>query len=69
MGFGINLANFIYLFHPKTIILDDALIHSHELFFQTSIKVALTNTYRYPKYQPHFSLEEISQIYEFDYNR
>ncbi|WP_211748793.1 ROK family protein [Paenibacillus sp. Marseille-Q4541] len=59
--FGIGLANVINLFHPETIILGGALIHSHELFFQTAVKVALENTYRYPEYQPHFSLGKLKE--------
>jgi predicted NBD/HSP70 family sugar kinase len=59
--FGIGLANVINLFHPETIILGGALIHSHELFFQTAVEVAQRNTYRYPEYQPHFSLGTLKE--------
>jgi predicted NBD/HSP70 family sugar kinase len=61
VNFGIGLANAINLFHPETIILGGALIHSHELFFQTAVKVALKNTYRYPEYQPQFSLGKLKE--------
>lgn len=59
--FGIGLANVINLFHPGTIILGGALIHSHELFFQTAVEVAQRNTYRYPEYQPQFSLGTLKE--------
>lgn len=59
--FGIGLANVINLFHPETIILGGALTHSHELFFQTAVEVAQRNTYRYPEYQPHFSLGTLKE--------
>lgn len=59
--FGIGLANVINLLHPETIILGGALIHSHELFFQTAVEVAQENTYRYPEYQPLFSLGQLKE--------
>ncbi|OAB47926.1 ROK family transcriptional regulator [Paenibacillus antarcticus] len=59
--FGIGLANVINLFHPETIILGGALIHSHELFFQTAAEVAQKNIYRYPEYSPHFSLGKLKE--------
>lgn len=59
--FGIGLANVINLFHPETIILGGALIHSHELFFQTTVEIAQKNTYRYPEYQPQFSLGQLKE--------
>ncbi len=59
--FGIGLANAINLFHPERIILGGALVHSHESFFRTAVEVALKNTYRYPEYQPHFSLGTLKE--------
>ncbi|MHA0857755.1 ROK family protein [Paenibacillus sp. CMAA1364] len=58
---GIGLANVINLFHPETIILGGALIHSHPLFFETASSVALKNIYRYPEYHPQFSLGKLRE--------
>lgn len=59
--FGIGLANIINLLHPETIILGGILIHSHELFFQTAVNTAQKNIYRYPEYQPHFTLGTLKE--------
>ncbi|KGE18814.1 ROK family protein [Paenibacillus wynnii] len=58
---GIGLANAINLFHPETIILGGALIHSHESFFRTAVDVAKKNIYRYSEYLPHFSLGTLKE--------
>ncbi|WP_238881811.1 ROK family protein [Clostridium sp. YIM B02551] len=41
MHFGIGLANYIKLFNPQLIILSGPLIQNSQLFYDTSIKVAL----------------------------
>jgi len=59
--FGVGLANAINLFHPETIILGGILIQSHEIFFHTAVEVARSNIYRYPEYQPQFTLGTLKE--------
>ncbi|WP_019532793.1 ROK family protein [Paenibacillus ginsengihumi] len=54
--FGIGLANLLNVLHPEKVVLGGTLIGSHPSFFHTATRVAIRNTYHYPKYQVVFSL-------------
>ncbi|GIP31537.1 ROK family protein [Paenibacillus sp. J2TS4] len=53
--FGIGLANLLNILHPEKVILGGPLITAHDLFFQTSTRVAVQKAYYYPEYQVIFS--------------
>lgn len=59
--FGIGLANLLNILHPQKVILGGPLIVGNDLFYQQSIKVALSKTYHAPNYHVIFDKSQLGE--------
>ncbi len=59
--FGIGMANLLNILHPEKVILGGPLMMSQDLFYREAIRVAVQNTYYYPKYQVMFDRGKLGE--------
>lgn len=53
--FGIGLANLFNILHPEKVIIGGPIVASSDLYFETSKRISLKNTYYSPVYEVEFS--------------